>query len=61
MAEALQDLISKNAKNNEVEDTESIDQDPKGEQDDQGTDADTVKPQRAIGSIDSQVSRVVSV
>lgn len=55
MAEALQDLISKNAKNNEVEDTESNDQDPKGEQDDQGTDADTVKPQRAIGSIDSQV------
>lgn len=41
VAEALQDLIAKNAKNNEVEDIESNDQDPKGEQDDQGSDADT--------------------
>lgn len=50
MAEALQDLISKNAKNNEVEDVESNEQDPKAEQEDQGTDADTVKPPKAIGS-----------
>lgn len=55
MAEALQDLISKNAKNNEVEEIESNDQDPKGEQDDQGTDADTVKPQRSVECVDSQL------
>lgn len=60
MAEALQDLIAKNAKNNEVEDIESNDQDPKGEQDDQGSDADTVKQEKAIKCINSQVSPIVS-
>lgn len=54
MAEALQDLISKNAKNNEVEDMESNEPDPKGEQEDQGRDADTVKLQKAIESVDSR-------
>lgn len=44
MAEALQDLITKNAKNNEIEDIESNDQEIRGEQDEQGSDADTVKP-----------------
>lgn len=44
MAEALQDLIAKNAKNNEIEDIESNDQETRGEQDDQGSDANTVKP-----------------
>lgn len=43
MAEALQDLITKNAKNNEIEDTESNDQETRGEQDGQGSDANTVK------------------
>lgn len=42
MAEALQDLITKNAKNNEIEDTESNDQEIRGEQDGQGSDANTV-------------------
>lgn len=46
MAEALQDLIAKNAKNNEIEDIESNDQDVKGEQDDQGSDANTVKQEK---------------
>ncbi|XP_071345136.1 secretogranin-3 isoform X2 [Trachinotus anak] len=41
VAEALQDLITKNAKNNEIEDIESNDQDTRGEQDDQGSDANT--------------------
>uniref|UniRef100_A0A3B4XPS8 Secretogranin-3 n=1 Tax=Seriola lalandi dorsalis TaxID=1841481 RepID=A0A3B4XPS8_SERLL len=44
VAEALQDLITKNAKNNEIEDLETNDQDTEGEQDDQGSDANTVKP-----------------
>lgn len=44
MAEALQDLITKNAKNNEIEDIESNNQETRGEQDDQGSDANTVKP-----------------
>uniref|UniRef100_A0A1A7XR27 Secretogranin-3 n=2 Tax=Iconisemion striatum TaxID=60296 RepID=A0A1A7XR27_9TELE len=44
VAEALQDLITKNAKNNEVEDMENIDQDTGGEQDDQGADVDTWEP-----------------
>lgn len=44
VAEALQDLITKNAKNNEIEDVESNDQETRGEQDDQGSDANTVKP-----------------
>lgn len=46
MAEALQDLIAKNAKNNEIEDIESNDQDAKGEQDDQGSDANAVKQEK---------------
>lgn len=46
MAEALQDLITKNAKNNEVEDVESNDQEMKGEQDDQSS--ITVKPAELI-------------
>ncbi|XP_023264536.1 secretogranin-3 isoform X1 [Seriola lalandi dorsalis] len=41
VAEALQDLITKNAKNNEIEDLETNDQDTEGEQDDQGSDANT--------------------
>uniref|UniRef100_UPI0037E7B1FD secretogranin-3 isoform X1 n=1 Tax=Semicossyphus pulcher TaxID=241346 RepID=UPI0037E7B1FD len=41
VAEALQDLITKNAKNNEIEDVESNDQETRGEQDDQGSDANT--------------------
>uniref|UniRef100_A0A3B4TFT4 Secretogranin-3 n=1 Tax=Seriola dumerili TaxID=41447 RepID=A0A3B4TFT4_SERDU len=44
VAEALQDLITKNAKNNEIEDLETNDRDTGGEQDDQGSDANTVKP-----------------
>lgn len=43
MAEALQDLITKNAKNNEIEDVESNDQDVREEQDDQGSDANVVR------------------
>ncbi|XP_041645307.1 secretogranin-3 isoform X2 [Cheilinus undulatus] len=41
VAEALQDLITKNAKNNEIEDMESNDQGPRGEQDDQGSDTNS--------------------
>ncbi|XP_074522261.1 secretogranin-3 isoform X1 [Halichoeres trimaculatus] len=46
VAEALQDLITKNAKNNEIEDTENNDQERRGEQDDQGSDTnpDTWEP-----------------
>lgn len=43
MAEALQDLITENAKNNEIEDVESNDQETRGQQDDQGSDANRVK------------------
>lgn len=43
MAEALQDLITKNAKNNEIEDMESNDQDTRAEEDDQGSDANVVR------------------
>ncbi|XP_049415998.1 secretogranin-3 isoform X1 [Epinephelus fuscoguttatus] len=39
VAEALQDLITENAKNNEIEDVESNDQETRGQQDDQGSDA----------------------
>uniref|UniRef100_A0A3B4ZRY1 Secretogranin-3 n=1 Tax=Stegastes partitus TaxID=144197 RepID=A0A3B4ZRY1_9TELE len=46
VAEALQDLITKNAKNNEIEDTESNDQETRGEQDDQGLDTDAFEPPR---------------
>ncbi|XP_074476170.1 secretogranin-3 isoform X1 [Sebastes fasciatus] len=48
VAEALQDLITKNAKNNEIEDVESDNQDTRGVQDDQGSDAnkDTWEPPR---------------
>ncbi|XP_034534521.1 secretogranin-3 isoform X2 [Notolabrus celidotus] len=48
VAEALQDLITKNAKNNEIEDMENNDQEPRAEQDDQGSDAnpDTWEPPR---------------
>ncbi|XP_056875167.1 secretogranin-3 [Takifugu flavidus] len=38
VAEALQDLITKNAKNNEIMDIESNDRDAREEQDDQGSD-----------------------
>ncbi|XP_056268072.1 secretogranin-3 isoform X1 [Pseudoliparis swirei] len=38
VAEALQDLITKNAKNNEIDDDNSDDQETKGEQDAQGSD-----------------------
>ncbi|KAM9366384.1 secretogranin-3 [Symphorus nematophorus] len=41
VAEALQDLITKNAKNNEIEDIESNDQETRGEQDDEGSDTNT--------------------
>lgn len=44
MAEALQDLITKNAKNNEIEDIESNDQETREEQGDQGSDTNTVEP-----------------
>lgn len=44
MAEALQDLITKNAKNNEIEGIESNGRDTRGEQDDQGSDTNMVKP-----------------
>jgi len=44
VAEALQDLITKNAKNNEIEDIESNDEDARGEKDDQ--DSDKVQPVR---------------
>lgn len=43
MAEALQDLITKNAKNNEIDDDNSDDQETKGEQDAQGSDTNKVK------------------
>lgn len=43
VAEALQDLIAKNARNNEIDDIESNDQETRGEQDDQGSDANRVK------------------
>lgn len=48
VAEALQDLITKNAKNNEIEDVDSNDQEIRGEQDDQGSDTnmDTWEPPR---------------
>ncbi|KAJ4946831.1 hypothetical protein JOQ06_008874 [Pogonophryne albipinna] len=46
VAEALQDLITKNAKNNEIEDIESNDEEIQGGQDEQGADAikDTWEP-----------------
>ncbi|KAK9543004.1 hypothetical protein VZT92_000818 [Zoarces viviparus] len=40
VAEALQDLITKNARNNEIEDVDSNDQEIRGEQDVQDSDAD---------------------
>lgn len=43
VAEALQDLITKNAKNNEIEDIESNDRDAREEQDDQGSDTNMVR------------------
>ena len=43
VAEALQDLITKNAKKNEIEDVERNDQEIGGEQDDQGSDVNLVK------------------
>ncbi|XP_051235547.1 secretogranin-3 isoform X2 [Dicentrarchus labrax] len=48
VAEALQDLITKNAKNNEIEDIESNGQETRGEQDNQESDAnaDTWEPPR---------------
>uniref|UniRef100_H3CVV7 Secretogranin-3 n=1 Tax=Tetraodon nigroviridis TaxID=99883 RepID=H3CVV7_TETNG len=50
VAEALQDLITKNAKNNEIEDTESNDRDVRGEQDDQGSDTNVVRSAKTRGS-----------
>lgn len=44
MAEALQDLITKNARDNEIEDVDSNGQETNGEED-RGSDADKVKPQ----------------
>uniref|UniRef100_A0A3Q3X173 Secretogranin-3 n=1 Tax=Mola mola TaxID=94237 RepID=A0A3Q3X173_MOLML len=44
VAEALQELITKNAKNNEIEDIGIDDREVTGEQDDQGLDTNTVKP-----------------
>ncbi|XP_029000272.1 secretogranin-3 isoform X2 [Betta splendens] len=41
VAEALQDLIAKNAKNNEIEGAESNDRETKEQQDDQGSDTNT--------------------
>uniref|UniRef100_A0A7N8Y7K8 Secretogranin-3 n=1 Tax=Mastacembelus armatus TaxID=205130 RepID=A0A7N8Y7K8_9TELE len=41
VAEALQDLITKNAKNNEIDDIESNDQESREEQGDQGSDTNT--------------------
>ncbi|XP_038123772.1 secretogranin-3 [Cyprinodon tularosa] len=46
VAEALQDLITKNAKNNEIEEMESMNQESRGEQDDLGPDTDTWEPPR---------------
>ncbi|KAM6942640.1 secretogranin-3 [Xenentodon cancila] len=46
VAEALQDLITKNAKDNEIEDIESNDQETRGEQDDQDFDTDAWEPPR---------------
>lgn len=53
MAEALQDLITKNAKNNEIEDVESDNQDTRGVQDDQGSDANKVKTLQRSDSDDN--------
>lgn len=50
MAEALQDLITKNAKNNEIEDIESNDRDVRGEQDDQGSDTNMVRSANSYNS-----------
>lgn len=44
VAEALQELITKNAKKNEIEDIGIDDREVTGEQDDQGLDTNTVKP-----------------
>ncbi|KAM4744826.1 secretogranin-3 isoform 2-T2 [Anableps anableps] len=46
VAEALQDLITKNAKSNEIEDIESMDQESRGEQDDLDSDTDAWEPPR---------------
>lgn len=46
MAEALQDLITKNAKNNEIED---VDQEARGAQDDEDSDTNAVKPPKKNG------------
>ncbi|XP_015231088.1 PREDICTED: secretogranin-3 [Cyprinodon variegatus] len=46
VAEALQDLITKNAKNNEIEEMESMNQESRREQDDLGPDTDTWEPPR---------------
>uniref|UniRef100_A0A8C2WKM9 Secretogranin-3 n=1 Tax=Cyclopterus lumpus TaxID=8103 RepID=A0A8C2WKM9_CYCLU len=57
VAEALQDLITKNAKNNEIEDVDSNDQETKGEQDAQGSDADKdtwVPPRRLYNDNDEE-------
>ncbi|GLD55925.1 secretogranin-3 [Lates japonicus] len=58
VAEALQDLITKNARNNEIEDMESNDQETRGEQDDQGSDANTdtwEPPRRRYDDEDEEV------
>lgn len=46
VAEALQDLITKNARNNEIEDMESVDRESRGDQDDLGSDTDAWEPPR---------------
>ncbi|XP_069381918.1 secretogranin-3 isoform X2 [Paralichthys olivaceus] len=60
VAEALQDLITKNAKRNEIEDVESNDQETGGEQDDQGSDInlDTWEPPRRSYNEDEEEEAV---
>uniref|UniRef100_A0A3Q2P4H5 Secretogranin-3 n=1 Tax=Fundulus heteroclitus TaxID=8078 RepID=A0A3Q2P4H5_FUNHE len=58
VAEALQDLITKNAKNNEIEDMESVDQETRGEQDDLGADADAWEPPRRRYNEDDEEEEV---
>lgn len=48
MAEALQDLITKNAKNNEIED---VDQEARGAQDDEDSDTNAVKPPKKMVNV----------
>lgn len=61
MAEALQDLITNNAKNNEIEDIESNDEEIQGGQDEQGADAIKVKNLETIDSYDMIAIRVATI